>query len=83
MKGLPVTIRTLDPPLHEFLPHDDKGQAEMAKEMGVSARDDRRARQGAARVQPDARLPRLPAGHRLSRRSPRCRPGPSSRPPAT
>src|SRR3954454_5515422 len=36
MKGFPVTIRTLDPPLHEFLPHDDKGQAEMAKEMGVS-----------------------------------------------
>src|SRR5262249_52540840 len=35
MKGHPVTIRTLDPPLHEFLPHDDKGQAEMAKEMGV------------------------------------------------
>src|SRR6185503_2423280 len=25
-----------DPPLHEFLPHDDKGQAEMAREMGVS-----------------------------------------------
>jgi len=37
MKGMPVTIRTLDPPLHEFLPHDEKGQAEMAKEMGVSA----------------------------------------------
>ncbi len=37
MKGYPVTIRTLDPPLHEFLPHDDKGQEEMAKEMGVSA----------------------------------------------
>jgi pyruvate,orthophosphate dikinase len=36
MKGKPVTIRTLDPPLHEFLPHDDKGQAEMAREMGVS-----------------------------------------------
>jgi pyruvate,orthophosphate dikinase len=36
MKGYPVTIRTLDPPLHEFLPHDDKGQAEMAREMGVS-----------------------------------------------
>src|SRR5207245_1348371 len=36
MKGNPVTIRTLDPPLHEFLPHDDKGQSEMAKEMGVS-----------------------------------------------
>jgi pyruvate,orthophosphate dikinase len=36
MKGHPVTIRTLDPPLHEFLPHDAKGQEEMAKELGVS-----------------------------------------------
>jgi len=36
MKGYPVTIRTLDPPLHEFLRHDDKGQAEMAREMRVS-----------------------------------------------
>src|SRR5262249_23300074 len=36
MKGKPVTIRTLDPPLHEFLPHDDKGQEELAKDMGVS-----------------------------------------------
>jgi pyruvate,orthophosphate dikinase len=35
MKGYPVTIRTLDPPLHEFLPHDEKGQAEVAKELGV------------------------------------------------
>jgi pyruvate,orthophosphate dikinase len=35
MKGYPVTIRTLDPPLHEFLPHDDKGQAEVARDMGV------------------------------------------------
>src|SRR5206468_10762596 len=35
MKGKPVTIRTLDPPLHEFLPHDAKGQAEVAKELGV------------------------------------------------
>ena len=32
----PVTIRTLDPPLHEFLPHDDKGQAQVAAEMGVA-----------------------------------------------
>lgn len=36
MKGYPVTIRTLDPPLHEFLPHDPKGQAEVAKELGIS-----------------------------------------------
>ena len=36
MNGLPVTIRLLDPPLHEFLPHDEAGQSAMAKEMGVS-----------------------------------------------
>jgi len=36
MDTLPVTIRLLDPPLHEFLPHDDAGQQEMAKRMGVS-----------------------------------------------
>jgi pyruvate,orthophosphate dikinase len=35
MKGLPVTIRLLDPPLHEFVPHDRKGQAEMAKRLNV------------------------------------------------
>jgi pyruvate,orthophosphate dikinase len=38
MNGLPVTIRLLDPPLHEFLPHDEKGQAEVGKELGVSAK---------------------------------------------
>jgi pyruvate,orthophosphate dikinase len=37
MNGLPVTIRLLDPPLHEFLPHDEKSQAEMAKVMGIDA----------------------------------------------
>ncbi len=36
MKGLPVTIRTLDPPLHEFLPHDEKSQKDMAARLGVS-----------------------------------------------
>ncbi len=36
MNGLPVTIRLLDPPLHEFVPHDAKGQREMAKILGVS-----------------------------------------------
>ena len=36
MNGLPVTIRTLDPPLHEFLPHEPKGQEEVAKELGIS-----------------------------------------------
>jgi len=36
MKGLPVTIRLIDPPLHEFLPHDEKGQKEMAQLLNVS-----------------------------------------------
>ncbi len=36
MKGLPVTIRLIDPPLHEFVPHEDKPQAELAKLMGIS-----------------------------------------------
>jgi len=35
MAGLPVTIRLLDPPLHEFLPQDSKSQAEMAKRLKV------------------------------------------------
>ncbi|MBW6515276.1 MAG: pyruvate, phosphate dikinase [Candidatus Cloacimonetes bacterium] len=39
MDNLPVTIRLLDPPLHEFVPHDEKSQEEMAKELGVSAKE--------------------------------------------
>lgn len=35
MQGLPVTVRLLDPPLHEFVPQDEKGQEEMAAVMGV------------------------------------------------
>jgi pyruvate,orthophosphate dikinase len=35
MRGLPVTIRLLDPPLHEFLPHSDEEIAEVAKAMGA------------------------------------------------
>jgi pyruvate,orthophosphate dikinase len=36
MEGLTVTIRLLDPPLHEFLPYEDKDTQELANEMGVS-----------------------------------------------
>ena len=36
MNGLPVTIRLLDPPLHEFLPHEPAQQRETAREMGIS-----------------------------------------------
>ncbi|HEV3421795.1 MAG TPA: pyruvate, phosphate dikinase [Candidatus Acidoferrum sp.] len=35
MDGLPVTIRLIDPPLHEFVPHDREKQAELAKELGI------------------------------------------------
>ncbi len=36
MHDLPVTVRLLDPPLHEFLPHEEANQKEMAKEMGIT-----------------------------------------------
>ncbi|MBI4062830.1 MAG: pyruvate, phosphate dikinase [Elusimicrobia bacterium] len=36
MQGFPVTIRLLDPPLHEFLPHEKAEQEELARELGVS-----------------------------------------------
>jgi pyruvate,orthophosphate dikinase len=39
MEGLPVTIRLLDPPLHEFLPQEEQSQKAMAKKMGVSLKE--------------------------------------------
>lgn|SRR5690625_183231 len=39
MAGKPVTVRLLDPPLHEFLPHDEKGKQEMASDLGVSVEE--------------------------------------------
>jgi pyruvate,orthophosphate dikinase len=39
MEGFGVTIRLLDPPLHEFIPHDDANQKIMADEMGISVED--------------------------------------------
>ena len=39
MDGCPVNIRLLDPPLHEFVPHDLQGQQKMADEMGVSVEE--------------------------------------------
>jgi len=39
MEGRPVTIRFLDPPLHEFLPHDDEDIAALAKDMGLTFED--------------------------------------------
>ena len=63
MDKLPVTIRLLDPPLHEFLPHTDADVASMAKVLSISPKD--RARKGgsAQGVQPDARASWVPACH--------------------
>jgi pyruvate,orthophosphate dikinase len=67
MDGLPVTVRLLDPPLHEFLPHEAENQAEMAKELGVDVQDDQGRVSQLHESQPDARPPRLPPRHHLSR----------------
>ncbi|MCD8281775.1 MAG: pyruvate, phosphate dikinase [Prevotella sp.] len=42
MDGLPVNIRLLDPPLHEFVPHDEAGQETMARDMHVSIEEIRK-----------------------------------------
>lgn len=39
MDGKPVTVRTIDPPLHEFLPHDSAGQREVAKDLGITIKE--------------------------------------------
>jgi pyruvate,orthophosphate dikinase len=36
LAGRPATVRLLDPPLHEFIPHDEKGQQEVAGQLGIS-----------------------------------------------
>ena len=39
LQGMPVTIRFLDPPLHEFVPQEEKEQMELAQELGISLQD--------------------------------------------
>jgi len=39
MQDLPVTVRLLDPPLHEFVPHEEANQQEMADEMGITVKE--------------------------------------------
>jgi|TARA_Y100000031_G_scaffold74366_3_gene82048 pyruvate,orthophosphate dikinase len=46
MEGLPVTIRLMDPPLHEFIPHEPKGQAQLAQALDIDSTElTRRAEQ--------------------------------------
>ncbi len=52
MQGLPVTVRLLDPPLHEFLPHDDNELRAIAIEMGVEYDDLYKKRESLAEFNP-------------------------------
>ena len=83
MGSRPVTIRTIDPPLHEFLPQDPAGPAG----AGDRHRTHARPRAGAHRRSRWSRTPCSGTGAAGSGsatpRSPRCRRGPSSRRPAT
>jgi pyruvate,orthophosphate dikinase len=81
MAGLPVTIRLLDPPLHEFPAAQRVGDRRCGRPPRHRPGDDAAPRGRPLRGQPDARPQRLPARHLLPRRSTRCRPAPSSRPP--
>lgn len=52
MHDLPVTVRLLDPPLHEFVPHEEENQKEMADEMGISVEEIRKTIEDLAEVNP-------------------------------
>src|SRR5690554_4658022 len=52
MSGLPVTIRLLDPPLHEFLPHEDSAIKELAAEMGISFDELKQTIEGLSEINP-------------------------------
>ena len=81
MAGRPVTIRLLDPPLHEFLPHDHAGQEEMAKILGKPVDGDRPPRRTSCTRR--TRCSAIAAAGSASsiRRSRPCRRGRSSRRP--
>ncbi|MCF8236068.1 MAG: pyruvate, phosphate dikinase [Bacteroidales bacterium] len=52
MQDLPVTVRLLDPPLHEFVPHEEENQAEMAQELGVSVEEIKKTVEDLSEVNP-------------------------------
>ena len=55
------------PPLHEFLPHDEAGQGEVAHQLGIPIEKVKRPGRGTPRGQPDARPPRLPPADHVPR----------------
>ncbi len=80
MKGLPVTIRLLDPPLHEFLPHTEAEIAEVAARHGRRSAQARRPRPRTRTSSTRCSASAAAASRSPIRRSPRCRRAPSSRP---
>ena len=82
MQGLPVTIRLLDPPLHEFLPKTDAEFEEMARLTGTRRR--RRSASARSRCTRPIRCSAIAAAGSASPipRSTRCRRARSSRPPS-
>ncbi len=81
MNGLPVTVRLLDPPLHEFVPQTKEQQLDLAQEMNVPSGSHRRQR--SLTGQSSTRCWAIAAAVSATPipKSPRCRPAPSSRPP--
>ena len=79
LKGYPATIRFLDPPLHEFLPHTKEQQAELAKKIGVPA--SRASTRASSSCTSSTRCSASAAAASASaiRRSRRCRRAPCSR----
>ncbi len=66
MHDLPVTVRLLDPPLHEFVPHEEENQKEMAEEMGVSVEYIKQKVEDLKEFNPIAGAQRLPFRKHLS-----------------
>ncbi len=62
MAGLPVTIRLLDPPLHEFLPHTEEEMANLATASGIDIAVLKQRASLLTEFEPDARPSRLPSG---------------------
>ena len=67
MEGRPVTIRFLDPPLHEFLPTDPEDIKNLADDMGLTVDELTGIIEDLHEFNPDAWASRRPAGHHLSR----------------
>jgi pyruvate,orthophosphate dikinase len=67
MKGLPVTVRLLDPPLHEFIPHNKAQQAELSKSLGIKAAEFEKRAESLKESNPMMGQPRRQARNNLSR----------------